>query len=315
MNEQEAADLAAFHLNNEIADLFEVTYRGGRLSDNNVYTIPNVPFRLIIYDSVTVIDMSACYRCTTLIEVILRGTNVTQIGRNAFRGCRNLQRIELPAGLLRLESFAFDGCTSLRGEIVIPATVHLFGSCIFEDCSSLESVVFVPRTTSIELGYGMFWGCSNLRFVTLPHNVRSIPARFFMGCTLFAAIRIPPSVQRIERDAFSGSAIQSIVMLEKVHQIDREAFKNCAFLERVTIHSTNLNLATDIFVNCPLLSVIKMYPYLWPTLFASMNEHPEFIFKFFREYQTQIFDFQIVNPDDEVEGEGTLHNNREDNNE
>jgi len=33
-----------------------------------------------------------------------------------------------------------------------------------------------------------------------------------------------------------------------------------------------------------------MYPYLWPTLFVSMNEHPEFIFKFIRHYSTQIFD-------------------------
>ena len=79
-------------------------------------------------------------------------------------------------------------------------------------------------------------------------------------------------------------------MLENVHQIDREAFKNCAFLERITFHSPDLNLAHNIFVNCPLLAVIMIAPWLWSTLFVSMNEHPDLIFTFFRHYHTQILD-------------------------
>mmetsp|Transcript_38285 Transcript_38285/g.41513 ORF Transcript_38285/g.41513 Transcript_38285/m.41513 type:complete len:366 (-) Transcript_38285:18-1115(-) len=349
MNEQEAANIAAFHHNNEIADHFEVTYRGGRLSDNNVYTIPNVPFRLIIYDSVTVIDMSACYRCTTLIEVIFRGTNVTQIGRSAFMNCSNLERIELPAGLLRVENWTFCGCTSLR-EIVIPASVQFMGDVVFEGCTSLESVIFAPRTSNVELGHFMFRDCSDLRFVTLPPNLRSIPRGCFQGCTslthlqlsvsiteietrAFASsgiqamnisvgddfmpgtiilppklrsipfecfrdctslthLQIPESVEEIEARASYGSGVRSVTIPENVHRIDRDAFRNCAFLEKVTIHSTNLNMETNIFTDCPTLSVIQMYPWLWPTLFASMKGQKDFLFKFFRHYHTKIFDFE-----------------------
>ena len=72
-------------------------------------------------------------------------------------------------------------------------------------------------------------------------------------------------------------------------------------------------MANNIFVDCPSLSVIKIYPWLWPKLFALMDGHPDFIFKFFRQYQTHIFDFKFIG-DNVVEG-GTQPNNIEDGNE
>jgi len=285
-NEQEAADLAAMNNDDDDDTLLEVIYRGDQLVN-----IPNVPFRLIIHASVTEIDEDACYDCTTLTEVIFRGTNVTRIGRHAFCRCRILERIELPAGLLRLESFAFEGCTSLRGQIVIPASVQYMGDCVFERCTSLESVVFVP-TSNVELGYYMFRDCSDLRFVTLPHNLRSIPAGFFYDCTSLAHLQIPVSVTEIEVRAFRGSGLRSVTISENVRQISWAAFRDCAFLERITFRSTNIYLHNAIFVNCPLLSTIMIAPWLWPKLFASMKEHPEFIFKFLRHYQTQILDVE-----------------------
>eukprot|EP00751_Fragilariopsis_kerguelensis_P028662 CAMPEP_0170931450 /NCGR_PEP_ID=MMETSP0735-20130129/16173_1 /TAXON_ID=186038 /ORGANISM="Fragilariopsis kerguelensis, Strain L26-C5" /LENGTH=148 /DNA_ID=CAMNT_0011333297 /DNA_START=58 /DNA_END=501 /DNA_ORIENTATION=+ len=144
-NEQEAADLAAMNEGDD--NLFEVVYRGGGLSDSDIYPIPTDVFiRLRIDSSVTEIDEEACYECTILREVVFHN-KVIEIGRQAFGCCSNLRPVELPAGLLRVEHAAFSECTSLRGHIMIPATVHHFGSCLFEDCSSLESVVFVPRTT------------------------------------------------------------------------------------------------------------------------------------------------------------------------
>jgi len=350
-NEQEAG----FDVINAIngGDLFERIYLGQTLVN-----IPHVSFRLIIDASVTMIDENACLGCITLTEVIFRGTNVTQIGRNAFRGCRNLQRIELPAGLLRLESFAFDKCTSLQGEIVIPASVQFIGNDVFRWCKALERVVFAP-TANVELGVYIFSQCSNLWSVTLPRNLQSIPIGFFENCTSLTNIRIPvsvtqfgeaafcgsglscmqivdndgivahhhpdvmpgtimlppnlrtipnecfencksiahvqipESVEEIEEDSFCGSSLQSIVISENVHHIRWMAFQDCSFLERVTIHSSNnLTMADNIFANCPALSVIKMYPWMWPKLFASMNEYPDFILKFCRHYQTQIFDFE-----------------------
>merc|ERR1712238_75399 len=144
----------------------------------------------------------------------------------------------------------------------------------------------------------MFSGCPSLRIVTLPQNVRSIPVRFLRGCISSTEIHIPESVELIGEGALEGSGIQSIEIPKNVHQIGVAACRNCSFLERVTIHSTTLTLANNIFSKCPALSVIMIAPWLWPKLFASMNVRPEFIFKFFRHYQTQIFDFEtpVIRP-------------------
>ena len=289
-NEQEAADLDAIH--NDGYNLFEVIYRGGRLDNNyddyreDHYTVPDGPFRLVIHASVTVIDRCACYGCTTLTEVVFH-ENVTHISEMAFYRCSNLQRVELPAGLLRLEYNAFSYCTSVR-EIVIPARVQFIGNYVFEQCKSLERLVFAPTTNVVEVGCYMLSGCSNLRFVTLPHNLRSIPHGFCQDCTALVRIHIPDSIEEIEGYAFNGSGLWSLEILGNLHRIGFMAFDGCSSLKKVVIHSTDLNLASDIFANCPSLTVIMIAPWLWPTLFNSMNGHPEFIFKFFRQYNTQI---------------------------
>jgi len=281
-NQQEAIDLDAIDDNNG-ADLLEAIYR------RRGYDYPDVPFRLVIPSSVTVIDDYACMECVMLIEVVFHN-KVTEIGRQAFQRCFNLRRVELLEGLLRVERDAFYKCTSLR-EIVIPASVQYMEDLVFDRCESLQTVVFAPRTTSIELGSQLFRGCTDLRFVTLPQqNLRSIPEGLFEGCLSLTHLQLPESVEEIEVRAFRGSGLRSVTLFENVHRIRRRAFEDCAFLERVIIYSTTITLATDIFVKCPLLSVIMMAPWLWPTLFVSMNEHPEFIFKFFRHYSTQIFD-------------------------
>ena len=130
--------------------------------------------------------------------------------------------------------------------------------------------------------------------IILPPNLQSVPRMCFYDCKSLTHIRIPLSVQQIGVSALSGSDLQSIVISHNVHQIDEEACSDCTSLERVTFHSSsNLTMANNILGNCPLLSVIKIYPWLWPKLFASMNGHPDFIIQFFRQYhQTQIFDFE-----------------------
>ena len=116
----------------------------------------------------------------------------------------------------------------------------------------------------------------------------------FSNCQAVTNIQIPLSVEDIEAGAFSDSGLRSIEISENVNQIGMGACRNCLFLERVTFHSstTNLMMANDIFDNCPLLSVINIYPWLWPKFFASMQGHPAFLFRFFRQYHTKILNFE-----------------------
>merc|ERR1712238_490239 len=175
--------------------------------------------------------------------------------------------VTLPHNLPSIPRGFFYDCTSLI-HLQIPPSVEEIGECAF-----MESAI---QAMNSSMGDDFLPGT-----IILPPNLQSIPRMCFYDCKSLTHIRIPPSVQQIEAGAFSGSGVRSIEITETVRGIGFEAFRNCASLQTVIIHSTQLTLANNILAHCPTLSTIMIAPWLWPTLFVSMNEHPEFIFQFF----------------------------------
>ena len=150
--------------------------------------------------------------------------------------------------------------------------------------------LFTAGKYFVHLEPGIFSNCSNLQFVTLLNTLRSIPGWFFEDCTALTHFQIPESVQWVGEDVSPGSGLCSVTIPDNICNIIWGAFRDCVCHERVIIHPTDLYCYNNIFYNCPVLSVIMIAPWLWPQSFVSMNGHPKFIFKFFRQYLTQILD-------------------------
>jgi len=243
--------------------------------------------RIVIPASVRLVDKEVFYWCKSLIRVVFtpRTTSI-EFGRCMFRFCSDLRFVTLPHNLPSIPAEFFYNCTSLT-HLQIPPSVTEFGESAFSG-SAIQAM-------NISVGDDFMPGT-----IILPPTLQSIPRTCFMNCMSLTHIRIPPSVQQIGERALSGSDLRSIEIPETVHRIRWGAFRNCALLERVTFHSSsNLIMATNILGHCPSLSVIKIAPWLWPTLFASMNGHPTFLLQFFRQYHTKIFDFEtpvVVRP-------------------
>jgi hypothetical protein len=237
-----------------------------------------------------------------LIEVVfLDGSALIRIGAHSFINCENLQRInKLPEGLKRIGEFAFSQ-TSLE-EVVIPSTVILVGLRCFANCDSLRRVEFVELSTTtataiaaavVELEACVFCFCVELRSVRLPQNMVSIPYGCFHSCPLLTDVPIPVAVREIEQHSFqSCTSLTSIDLSENIELIEREAYANCTSLVRVTIRSSSWNLRIDehVFNGCSALSSMTVFPSVWSQLFYSMNDerHPNFIYKFLRDYHYQI---------------------------
>lgn len=68
--------------------------------------------KIIVPNSVTVIDDSAFYKCTSLISVTL-GNSVETIGDYAFKECKNLTSIVIPKTVTSIGSKSFYKCYSL----------------------------------------------------------------------------------------------------------------------------------------------------------------------------------------------------------
>jgi len=237
---------------------------------------------IVIPASVHFIDNDVFRWCKALERVVFAPTANVELGECIFSHCFNLWSVTLPRNLQSIPIGFFENCTSLT-TIRIPVSVTQFGEAAF--CGSGLSCMQIVDTDGIVAHHhpDVMPGT-----IMLPPNLRTIPNYCFDNCKSIAHVQIPESVEEIEEGSFRGSSLQSIVISENVHHIRWMAFQDCSFLERVTIHSSNnLTMADNIFANCPALSVIKMYPWMWPKLFASMNEYPDFILKFFRHYHTQ----------------------------
>lgn len=167
---------------------------------------------------------------------VITNTNITNIHKNCFLSCSNLQSINMPSvSAIGVGAFgfceslehavfndvtiigggAFKDCISLQ-TIVCPNVVSL-GTWTFESCSSLEEVNFPNVTT---LGNGTFDGCSNLRIISLPSlsemtqypfNAFSIPVSMYLPLSVDIdngnlVIQAPSGHLTI---TFSGSSVGS----------------------------------------------------------------------------------------------------------
>lgn len=178
----------------------------------------------------------------------------TDIGDNAFSGCKNLAVITMPSSLTSIGRYAFANCTNLSS-ITIPQNVTDIGECAFQS-SGLTSVTFENMPTRIE--NKIFFNCKNLVSITIPDTVIDIGNGAFALCTGLTSVFIPESVESIGDEAFkSCSNITEVSLPAGLVKIGTEAFGYCSKLESVSIpesvtsigamafYRTNLTFAKD----------------------------------------------------------------------
>ena len=147
---------------------------------------------------------------------------VEYISLDAFWGCQNLTRVELPDSLTEIWRGAF--CGSGLEEITLPAGMthisltHMYqlkkitykGKCPIEEdefsvrfCNSLESLTFPEGATYFNTDMILY--CENLREVILPESVERIIFRHLEGLPLLESITVPNEDCRYGQISYSYS--------------------------------------------------------------------------------------------------------------
>ena len=196
---------------------------------------------------------------------------VTIIGESAFKGCKSLKSVTIPASVTSIEDGAFDECggfavtyggtlaqwcqmdndwalldnaksiklsdgTDLKSltTLEIPSGVTKIGAYAFDSCTSLASVTIPASVESI--GESAFEDCTSLASVTIPGSVKSIGWLAFGGCKSLASVEIPGSVKSIGMQAFVACESRASVTIgDGVTSIGEWAFTNCKSLASVEI--------------------------------------------------------------------------------
>ena len=122
----------------------------------------NATVSVLTYKDTIVIPESVSYDKKTL--------RVTAIGKEAFMGCRELIKVEIPASVKSLGEGAFAICTSLKA-LNIPSGIDSIPSACFGQCQNLDSISIPSSVRSI--GKKAFYGCKRLQQISLSEGLET----------------------------------------------------------------------------------------------------------------------------------------------
>lgn len=256
-----------FYQNTSIVNFDEFKYFTGMVTlqpgnaDNQAFANCTNLKKITIPNSVRTIGRSAFRGCSNLESINL--DNVTSVGNTAFMYCYKLNVTSTPG----VTSIGMQGFRETAITDVNMPSLTAIGSDTFYGCSKLVTVTNLGSITSIPNassgGYGVFRNCSNLVSVVLPSGLTTIGNQAFNGLTKLETINLPESITTINTNAFYGCTKMGIVVnLPNLTSIANNAFYNSGITAVTSLGSiTSLpsgNYRTDgVFNNCTkLVSVV-----------------------------------------------------------
>lgn len=174
------------------------------------------------------------------------------IGKAAFFGCDQLERVEIPASVELIRQSAFADCTALK-EAVLPEGMKVIPDCMFYYCKSLEKIN-LPRSLE-KIGGGAFHACYALGDIAIPEGVTEIGPNAFSGITALREIKLPEGLKEIEPCTFENSwHLRRIEIPASVEIIRFNAFENCPELTEVIFHEGLKEIGDGAFSYCKKLT-------------------------------------------------------------
>lgn len=221
------------------------TYSGKPVVKMSMFNCYSSLKSVTIPDTIEEIDSATFENCGSLYQVSM-GNGVKKIGESAFKNCKSLSNINFSNKVVSIGISAFEGCSSLTN-VVVPDSVTWVGFDAFKDCTSLYSATTGSGLDRIN--QKMFYHCTSLSAVTIGNNVTEI-------CT----------------EAFSGTALETVEIPNKVKTIGTAAFFSCPFLSSISIPSS-LTICILAFDECYKFTTIN---YRGTKSSWKMNVRPSF---------------------------------------
>ena len=122
-------------------------------------------------------SFSVCNLATRVIFLL----NTTKVGEYACYYAENLVVVDIPEGIERIGYETFSRCINLTA-VSFPATLTLIGDGAFFLCSSLE-IVDLRHTNLQEIEYSAFYGCSELKSMTIPDALQTLGRMVYKECS------------------------------------------------------------------------------------------------------------------------------------
>lgn len=197
----------------------------------------------LIYNEGSVL-FAGCYN-TTIDDDLKR------IYASAFKGCRRLTKLFIPAGMERVDEDAFSGCVNLVN-IAVDKDNKVYDSregcnCIVESHSNKivcgSSAAVIPESV-MSIGKYAFSGMNTPSVFRIPDNVVRVDEFAFMGCNNLYQLVVPANTE-LKYGSFYGCARLTNAVYEPVNKYVKTkkdlTFRNTPYLSCPNLISISIS--------------------------------------------------------------------------
>ena len=203
------------------------------------------------------------------IERLIIPSSIITIGKSSFYGCTSLKTIEFSQGLLNIGKLAFSAC-SLLEDVKLPNTLKTIDEFSFSECSSLKKID-IPYSVT-EIGVSAFNWCENLEEINVHEKNESYSSENKILYSKYKSILIccPAGLKETEVKINSDTTtindyafneckkLEKIIIPEGIKSIGNNGFSNCINLTDISLPDTVEYLGYSVFYNCTKLKNIKL---------------------------------------------------------
>ena len=184
---------------------------------------------------------------------------MTDIGYDAFRGCKNLTSMAVEdyhsylvqlapprvEGLVDVDGTKDPAAKRAQGDLRVYGDAD--GNGAYDSRNGCNAIIRTANNTLVA-------GCQT---TVIPDDVETIYDHAFYGHTNLKAIDIPASVKAIRSGAFYGcTGLETVTFNEGLEAIDNYAFYGCSKLTSLYIPSTVTSIDLNAFKNCTGLAKV-----------------------------------------------------------
>ena len=195
-----------------------------------------------------------------VIPSMYDGEKVTSISSNVFRNRKDIHSVSLPDTILEIGHEAFYHCSHLEA-LTMSSNLERIGYSAFEGCKELADVFYPSKVDSwigidFEESSNPCMNSATLYFENEPlteislKGISSLPGEVFHGVKNRMNVIMDDSVVSIGESAFLSSGLTSIRFSKNVSQIQDDCFKECYYLERVSLPEKIKELPESLFSSC-----------------------------------------------------------------
>ncbi len=212
----------------------------------------------------TITDTDKDISGTLNIPEKISGSEVKQIGYQAFSECTSLTRVNIPKTVTSIDSYAFQDCTNLSYVTLNYNNAREFtckiNSYAFKGCSNLKELILPDSVTS--LGREII-AQTGIESITIPKSIKEGDYGILADCPSLSTVILEEGMTWIPyglccSDYFDNNHINKVVVPDSVTDIGDYAFKKCVDLKEINIPKSVKNIGQAAFEDCTSLASVEL---------------------------------------------------------